>query len=129
MQNLKRGTGLAPPKLTVLGNTPLAGNLGVIGVATLDDANVGTLLLQQSGTNKQLNVYGNTNVTGTLPVAGTDAISELSNTAPKNNPTFTDTVSGISKSMVDLGNVDNASDATKPISDSTQTALNSINAK
>jgi hypothetical protein len=41
-----------------------------------------------------------------------------------NSPTFTGTVSGINKSMVGLGNVDNTSDANKPISSATQTALN-----
>jgi hypothetical protein len=40
------------------------------------------------------------------------------------SPTFTGTVSGITKSMVGLGNVDNTSDANKPISTATQTALN-----
>lgn len=50
--------------------------------------------------------------------------SEISSTyAPKANPTFTGTVSGITKSMVSLGNVDNTSDANKPISTATQTAL------
>jgi len=43
--------------------------------------------------------------------------------APIASPTFTGTVSGISKSMVGLGNVDNTSDANKPISTATQTAL------
>jgi cytoskeletal protein CcmA (bactofilin family) len=43
--------------------------------------------------------------------------------APINNPTFTGTVSGITQSMVGLGNVDNTSDANKPISTATQTAL------
>jgi len=43
--------------------------------------------------------------------------------APLANPTFTGTVSGISKAMVGLGNVDNTSDANKPISTATQTAL------
>jgi hypothetical protein len=38
-------------------------------------------------------------------------------------PTFTGTVSGISKSMVGLGNVDNTSDANKPVSTAGQTAL------
>lgn len=33
--------------------------------------------------------------------------------APINNPTFTGTVSGVTKAMVGLGNVDNTSDATK----------------
>lgn len=36
--------------------------------------------------------------------------------APIANPTFTGTVNGITKSMVGLGNVDNTSDANKPIS-------------
>jgi hypothetical protein len=39
------------------------------------------------------------------------------------NPTFTGTVSGITKAMVGLGNVDNTSDASKPVSTATQTAL------
>jgi hypothetical protein len=43
--------------------------------------------------------------------------------APLSAPTFTGTVSGITKSMVGLGNVDNTSDANKPISTATQTAL------
>ncbi|WP_374504899.1 hypothetical protein [Flavobacterium sp.] len=45
--------------------------------------------------------------------------------APINNPTFTGTVSGVTKAMVGLGNVDNTSDLNKPISTATQTALNS----
>jgi uncharacterized protein (TIGR02145 family) len=49
----------------------------------------------------------------------------LNNKAPINNPTFTGTVKGIDKNMVGLGNVDNTSDANKPISTATQTALNS----
>jgi hypothetical protein len=44
--------------------------------------------------------------------------------APLNSPTFTGTVNGISKSMVGLGNVDNTSDANKPVSSATQSALN-----
>ena len=43
--------------------------------------------------------------------------------APKESPTFTGTVSGITSSMVGLGNVDNTSDANKPISTATQSAL------
>jgi hypothetical protein len=38
--------------------------------------------------------------------------------------TFTGTVSGISKSMVGLGNVDNTSDSNKPVSTAQQTAIN-----
>ena len=43
--------------------------------------------------------------------------------APINAPTFTGTVSGITKSMVGLSNVDNTSDLNKPISTDTQSAL------
>ena len=43
--------------------------------------------------------------------------------APIASPTFTGTVAGITKSMVGLGNVDNTSDASKPVSTATQTAL------
>jgi hypothetical protein len=39
------------------------------------------------------------------------------------SPTFTGTVAGITKSMVGLGNADDTSDADKPISTATQTAL------
>ena len=39
------------------------------------------------------------------------------------SPTFTGTVSGITKAMVGLGNVDNTADVNKPISTATQTAL------
>ena len=43
--------------------------------------------------------------------------------APINNPTFTGTVGGVTKSMVGLGNVDNTTDANKPVSTAAQTAL------
>lgn len=43
--------------------------------------------------------------------------------APIDAPSFTGTVSGITKTMVGLGNVDNTTDALKPISTATQTAL------
>lgn len=40
------------------------------------------------------------------------------------DPTFTGTVSGVTKTHVGLSNVDNTSDANKPVSSATQTALN-----
>jgi hypothetical protein len=42
--------------------------------------------------------------------------SALTPYAPLNNPTFTGTVSGITKAMVGLGNVDNTADAVKSVS-------------
>jgi hypothetical protein len=67
---------------------------------------------------------------GTLSAADTilSAINKLNgNVALKANsasPTFTGTVSGITASMVGLGNVNNTSDANKPVSTAQQTALN-----
>lgn len=43
--------------------------------------------------------------------------------APTASPTFTGTVAGVSKAMVGLSNVDNTSDAGKPVSAATQAAL------
>jgi hypothetical protein len=55
----------------------------------------------------------------------TSAIQTQINTkAPTADPTFTGTVSGVTKSMVGLGNVDNTSDVNKPVSDATQVLLN-----
>ena len=47
----------------------------------------------------------------------------LGTKAPIASPTFTGTVGGITKSMVGLANVDNTTDANKPVSTATQTAL------
>jgi hypothetical protein len=54
----------------------------------------------------------------------TDLQSALNAKAPLASPTFTGTVSGITKSMVGLSNVDNTTDLLKPISTATQSALN-----
>jgi hypothetical protein len=44
--------------------------------------------------------------------------------APLASPTFTGTVSGVTKTHVGLGSVDNTTDAAKPVSTAQQTALN-----
>jgi hypothetical protein len=51
-------------------------------------------------------------------------ITDLNLKAPIASPTFTGSVSGITKAMVSLANVDNTTDLLKPISTATQTALN-----
>jgi hypothetical protein len=92
-----------------------------------------------SGTNTgdQTNISGNAatattagNVTGVVAVVngGTganNAGNALTNlgAAPISSPNFTGTVSGITKSMIGLGSVDNTSDAGKPVSTAAQTAL------
>jgi hypothetical protein len=55
------------------------------------------------------------------PPAGTGSDPLKANLA---SPTFTGTVGGITKSMVGLANADNTTDANKPVSTATQTALN-----
>lgn len=71
-------------------------------------------------------------VAGKAPSAGdislvvTDIVglqTALDAKAPLASPTFTGTVSGVSKSMVGLGNVDNTSDTNKPVSSAQQLAL------
>ncbi|MEN9362945.1 MAG: Invertebrate iridescent virus 22, partial [Bacteroidota bacterium] len=58
-----------------------------------------------------------------LKANSADITSALAGKAPLHNPTFTGIVAGITKSMVDLASVDNTSDANKPVSMATQTAL------
>jgi len=58
--------------------------------------------------------------TGTVTIPSGASISGF---APLASPTFTGTVGGVTKSMVGLANVDNTTDANKPISTATQTAL------
>jgi len=53
----------------------------------------------------------------------TTITTSLAAKAPLASPTFTGTVSGITKTMVGLGNVDNTADTAKPVSTATQTAL------
>ena len=52
-----------------------------------------------------------------------ETITNVALKAPIASPTFTGTVSGVTATMVGLGNVDNTSDANKPVSTATQTAL------
>ena len=54
-------------------------------------------------------------------ISGLGAALDLK--APLASPTFTGTVSGVTKAMVGLGSADNTSDAAKPVSTATQTAL------
>jgi hypothetical protein len=62
----------------------------------------------------------------TLQQAALDAQqSALDLKAPLESPTFTGTVTGITKAMVGLGDVDNTADADKPVSTLQQAALNS----
>lgn len=61
--------------------------------------------------------------TSYVDAADSDLQDNIDLKAPIESPTFTGTVSGITATMVGLGNVDNTSDANKPVSTATQTAL------
>ena len=60
---------------------------------------------------------------GDDPAFFTTTANSLALKAPIANPTFTGTVGGVTKAMVGLSNVDNTTDALKPVSTATQTAL------
>lgn len=67
-------------------------------------------------------VAASTHIHAIADVTGLQAALDAK--APTANPTFTGTVTGVTKTHVGLGNVDNTSDAAKPVSTATQTALN-----
>ena len=58
-----------------------------------------------------------------LKATTTNVDASLNLKADLASPTFTGTVSGITQSMVGLGNVDNTSDANKPVSTAVQSAI------
>ena len=94
-----------------IGNTLLDGisgqTYGLIGTsAYLDVKNT-------NGYNKEIEL----DIVSVEAKLVTDGFAKLA------SPTFTGTVGGITKSMVGLANVDNTTDALKPISTATQTAL------
>jgi hypothetical protein len=128
---------------TFTGTVTLPAN--TISQSMMNDSSVGTAELQNlavtaeklaadSVTNEKLNgsiewtklqVSSTVSATELGYVDGvTSSIQDqLDDKAPIDSPTFTGSVSGITKSMVGLGNVDNTADLDKPISDDTQTAL------
>ena len=72
---------------------------------------------------KKLKVGDGLTVWASLPYITLTPAAAASLYATIASPTFTGTVSGITKTMVGLGSVDNTTDANKPISTATQTAL------
>ena len=81
------------------------------------DANYASTITTALGTKAPI---ASPTFTGTVTIPSGASISGY---APLASPTFTGTVSGVTKSMVGLANVDNTTDANKPVSTATQTAL------
>ena len=116
---------------------PVTSTLALGQMFIIHNNSTGNVTVQSSGNN---NIYvipggvtvkftcilisGTTAASWDFDIDGAGSISGTGSIAFTNSPTFTGTVSGISKTMVGLGNVDNTSDANKPVSTATQTALN-----
>ena len=81
------------------------------------DANYASTITTALGTKAPI---ASPTFTGTVTIPSGASISGYALLA---GPTFTGTVGGISKSMVGLSNVDDTTDANKPVSTATQTAL------
>ena len=93
-----------------------------------DGGNVSMNLLGSTAGSQEGNVlfYKPVELLSTLSLPGNvNVLSTLNAKAPLASPTFTGTVSGITSTMVGLGNCDNTSDLNKPVSTATTTALNS----
>ena len=111
------GDGLSSTGNTVSITTESSGRI-VVNADSIDLASG----VSSTGTFKSVTVDTYGRVTdGTNPT--TLAGYGITDAAPSASPTFTGTVSGISASMVGLNNVDNTSDANKPVSTAGQTAL------
>jgi len=101
----------------------VAGGTGITSAVTNNtitleiDPTVATLTGTQIITNKTIDTASNT-ITGAATLTGTQTLTNKT----LNSPTI-NTPTGITKSDVGLANVDNTTDAAKPISTATQTAL------
>jgi hypothetical protein len=91
--------------------------LNELAAALGDDANYASTISTALGLKAPL---ASPTFTGTVTIPSGASISGF---APLASPTFTGTVAGVTSTHVGLGNVDNTSDANKPVSTATQTAL------
>ena len=128
-------TKVSDQKLTYTPYALFAETAGKLG-STLEIANGGTGATTAVGARANLGL-GNVDNTAdaskpisaatqtalNLKANAADVNTGLNLKAPLASPTFTGTVSGIDKSMVGLGSVDNTTDAAKPVSTATQAAL------
>lgn len=135
---IAEGSGdVAAVGLGIIGASPLIPNVDDATIASgfyyINATTTGTLPLAASTATIYHKVYGTAGFQ-LLNYAGSNRVFFRTRTASAwaaweelanlDSPTFTGTVSGITKAMVGLGNVDNTSDADKPVSTAQQTALN-----
>jgi hypothetical protein len=121
-ENLVLQTGSDPSGSITITNGA-NGNINItphgIGTVTGPTAEEGTTTTQLATTEFV------TVATAAVLAATNTALDALDLKAPLASPAFTGTVTGITATMVGLGNVDNTTDANKPVSSATQTVLNS----
>lgn len=98
-----------------VGDLLAANNLSDLGDAAEARANLGLATVAATGAYADLSG---------LPTLGTAAAAATGDFSPAAHATATDNPHSVTKSQVGLSNVDNTSDADKPISTATQTALN-----
>ena len=91
--------------------------LNELAAALGDDANYASTISTALGLKAPI---ASPTFTGTVTIPSGASISGF---APLASPTFTGTVAGVTSTHVGLGNVDNTSDANKPVSTAAQTAL------
>lgn len=92
--------------------------------STLDTlSEIATALQDDQSAAAALTILVGTKISESDAAATYETISNVALKAPIHSPTFTGTVSGITKSMVGLSNIDNTSDLDKPISTAAQSAL------
>ncbi len=98
-------------------SSTISGNIDG-SAATITGVYGGTITSSQITTGLGFTPYNATNPNSYITSSALTPYATLA------SPTFTGTVSGITKTMVGLSNVDNTSDVNKPVSTATQTALN-----
>ena len=115
--NISDTTGMLLPYLRDADTTAMLLNY-LTGInAKVNIADTSEMLANyRTGLNEKVNIADTSNMLANYRTG-------LNAKAPINNPTFTGTVHGLNKSMVGLQNVDNTSDANKPVSAVTQAAL------
>ncbi|QOP66800.1 minor tail protein [Arthrobacter phage Odyssey395] len=110
-----------------INNPAFTGNVtgvtkGMVGLGNVDNTPDNA---KPVSTPQQAALDTKANATHTHAVGDTTGLQgALDAKAPKDSPTFTGTVTGVSKGHVGLGNVDNTSDAAKPVSTAQANALN-----
>jgi hypothetical protein len=116
--NLSAISGLAPIASPTFTGTVGGITSAMVGLGNVDNT---TDLLKPISTATQTALNAKADASAITGLATTSALALK---APIASPTFTGTVSGITCTMVGLGNVDNTTDLLKPISTATQSALN-----